>query len=91
VTKFDVFISYPHQDEPTAKACEKLEAADIRCWIAPRDIAPGAEWAAAIVEAINNCRLMVLIFSSSANQSLQIGREVKLASERKMPVVPLTI
>jgi hypothetical protein len=89
---FDVFISYPHQDKATADAvCAKLEAEGIRCWIAPRDVAPGAEWASSIVEAIGNCRAMVLIFSSNANSSKQIRREVQQAFEKEVTVVPFRI
>jgi hypothetical protein len=89
---FDVFISYPHQDKATADAaCAKLEAEGIRCWIAPRDVPPGAEWAGAIVEAIDNCSAMVLIFSSSANGSKQIHREVQQAFDGEKSVVPFRI
>jgi TIR domain len=89
---FDVFISYPHQDKATADAaCAKLEAQGIRCWIAPRDIPPGAEWAGAIIDAIDQCRAMVLIFSSSANRSKQIRREVQQAFDGEKPVVPFRI
>jgi formylglycine-generating enzyme required for sulfatase activity len=89
---FDVFISYASQDKATADAaCAKLEADGIRCWIAPRDVPPGAEWAGAIVDAIDNCRAMVLIFSSSANGSKQIHREVQRAFDREVPVVPFRI
>jgi hypothetical protein len=89
---FDAFISYPHQDKAVADAaCATLEAAGIRCWIAPRDVEPGAEWAGAIVDAIDHCRVMVLIFSSSANQSKQIRREVQRAFDREVPVIPLRI
>jgi hypothetical protein len=92
VTKFDVFISYAREDEPTAKAaCERLEAAGMRCWVAPRDIAPSDKWAAVIVAAIKDCRLMVLIFSSNANQSEHVNREVPLAFENKIPVVVFRI
>jgi hypothetical protein len=70
---FDVFISYPNQDRTTAEAaCAALEADGIKCWIAPRDVAPGTEWAAAIIDALDRCRAMVLIFSSHTNQSRQI-------------------
>jgi hypothetical protein len=87
---FDVFISYPHQDKASADAaCATLEAAKIRCWIAPRDITPGVEWAEAIVGAIGLCRVMVLIFSSSANKSKQIRREVQQAFDKGLPVVPM--
>jgi hypothetical protein len=89
---FDVFISYPHQDKAVADAaCAKLEGEGIRCWIAPRDVAPGADWAEAIVEAINRCRVMVIIFSSHANQSRQVHREVQQAFDHEKPVIPFRI
>jgi succinate dehydrogenase hydrophobic anchor subunit len=89
---FDAFISYPHQSKAQADAaCGALERAGVRCWIAPRDVEPGAEWASAIVEAIDHCRVMILIFSSHANQSKQIRREVQRAFDREVPVVPFRI
>src|SRR5262245_41344967 len=89
---FDVFISYPHQDKAMADAtCAKLEAEGIRCWVAPRDIAPGADGAASIVDAIDSCRVMVLIFSGHTNRSRQVSREVQQAFDREKPVVPLRI
>jgi formylglycine-generating enzyme required for sulfatase activity len=89
---FDAFISYANQDKATADAaCAKLEAEGIRCWIAPRDVPPGAQWAEAIVDAIDHCRAMVVIFSSNANASKQIHREVQRAFEREVPVVPFRI
>ncbi len=89
---FDVFISYSTKDKTVADAsCAALERAGIRCWIAPRDIIPGMEWDEAIVRAIDNCRVVLLIFSASANDSRQIRREVKRAFNRGAPVVPLRI
>ena len=89
---FDVFISYPHQDKAIADAmCAKLEAQGIRCWIAPRDIAPSANWAASIVEAIENCQVMVLIFSGHTNRSKQVSREVQQAFDGEKPVIPFRI
>jgi TIR domain len=89
---FDVFISYPIQDKTTADAaCAALENAGIRCWIAPRDVPVGHEWAGAIIDAIDHCRAMVLIFSTSANESKQIRREVQRAFDREIPVIPMRI
>jgi hypothetical protein len=89
---YDVFISYPHQNKTVADAaCAKIEAAGIGCWIAPRDISPSAEWAASIIEAIDNCRVMVLVFSSYANQSRQVRREVQQAFDNEKPVIPFRI
>jgi hypothetical protein len=89
---FDVFISYPHQNKTVADAvCAKLEAEGVRCWIAPRDISPSAEWAASIVESIDACRIMVLVFSSDANRSKQVHREVQRAFDGEKPVIPFRI
>jgi hypothetical protein len=89
---YDVFISYSSHDKATADAtCATLEAAGIRCWIAPRDILPGAEWGEAIVLAMNSCRVMILIFSANANESPQIRREVERAVSKGLPIIPVRI
>ena len=89
---FDVFISYSTKDKATADAtCALLETNGVRCWIAPRDIMPGMEWGEAIVDALESCSVMVLVFSSNANESRQIRREVERAENRGVPVVPLRI
>jgi hypothetical protein len=89
---FDVFIAYTHPDKAFADAtCAALEAAGIRCWIAPRDIHPGSDWTETIMDALRASRLMVLIFSSHANKSPYIQREVQRAIEDKKPVLPIRI
>jgi hypothetical protein len=88
----DAFISYSTVDKAIADAtCATLENAGIRCWIAPRDITPGLEYGGAIVRAIDNCRVLILIFSSSANSSRQIPREVERAISKGVPVVPVRV
>ena len=88
----DVFISYSHVDKATADAaCAMLERNGIRCWIAPRDITPGDEWSAAIIKAIDQCRVMLLIFSARANDSRQIRREVERAITAGVTLVPVRI
>ncbi|MBN2449329.1 MAG: toll/interleukin-1 receptor domain-containing protein [Lentisphaeria bacterium] len=92
VAAYDVFISYSHVDKPTADAlCATLERNRIRCWIAPRDILPGKEWAEAIIDGISRCRVMVLIFSSSADNSTQCRREVERAIHHGLVLVPFRI
>src|SRR5271170_4120378 len=90
--EFDAFISYSSKDRTVANAaCAVLEKASIRCWIAPRDIRPGIEYGAAIVDAIDRCRVMVIIFSESANNSRQITREIERAVSKGVAVVPMRI
>lgn len=91
-TPFDVFICHSSNDKTTADAvCAALEAAGIRCWIAPRDILPGVDWSGAIVEALSRCRLLVLIFSANANESVQIRNEVVQAVNDGLTIVPFRI
>jgi hypothetical protein len=88
----DVFISYSTQDKLAADAvCAILESQGIRCWIAPRDIALGADWTESLVNAIEACPLMVLVFSQHANDSRQIKREVNLAVDSGHTVIPVRV
>jgi len=88
----DVFISYSSNDKTVADAvCAKLEGQKIRCWIAPRDVPPGQSWAATIVDAINESRVFVLVFSDGSNKSKQVVREVGEAVDSGIPIVPLRI
>lgn len=88
----DAFISYSSHDKATADAtCAALEASGVRCWIAPRDITPGAEWSEAIIDAISHCRVMILVFSANANDSPQIRREVERAVNKGVSILPLRI
>ncbi len=88
----DVLISYSTKDQKWADAaCSVLEARGIRCWIAPRDIIPGTEWGEAIIAGIDACKVMVLIFSASANASPQVRREVERAISKGLTIVPCRI
>ncbi|MGA7790688.1 MAG: toll/interleukin-1 receptor domain-containing protein [Xanthobacteraceae bacterium] len=88
----DVFISYSTKDKPAADAtCAVLESKGLRCWIAPRDITPGADWGETIVGAIHASQALVLVFSANANLSHQVKREVERAVTLGLPVIPLRI
>ena len=88
----DIFISHSSKDKTIADAvCATFEANGIRCWVAPRDVPPGAAWGEAIVDAIQKSRVMVLIFSDNANTSGQIAREVELAADYGVTIVPIRV
>jgi hypothetical protein len=89
---FDVFISYASKDKIVADAvCARLEAAGIRCWIAPRDIVAGTSYGEAIIDAIHGAKVMVLVFSSSANASGHIPKEVERAVSNGVAILPFRI
>lgn len=85
----DVFVSYSHKDKVVADAIVSyLEFKGSRCWYAPRDIKPGADWAASIIDAIRNAKVMVLIFTDYSNASQQVAREVNNAVANGVTIIP---
>ncbi|MGI8619788.1 MAG: TIR domain-containing protein [Gemmatimonadaceae bacterium] len=88
----DVFITYSAQDKPYADAiCNGLESNGIRCWVAPRDIVPGTNWPAAVLTAIRQSRVMLLVFSRHSNASRQVLREIERAVNGGLMVIPVRI
>jgi DNA-nicking Smr family endonuclease len=84
----DVFLSYSSKDKhATDAACAVLERAGVRVWMASRDNLAGLSWAASILSAINNARVMVLVFSEAANSSPYLEREVERAINKGLPVI----
>jgi TolB-like protein len=87
-----VFVSYASQDVVVAhRVCAALEAAGLPVWIAPRDVRAGEPYAAAIVEAINSCRMLVLVLTQSAIDSPHVLREVERASSKKRSVLSIRL
>lgn len=88
----DVFVSHSAKDKTVSDALvAKLEEQGIRCWVAPRDVVPGADWGESIIDAIESSRIMVLIFSASANGSPQIKREIERAVDKGVYTIPVRI
>ena len=88
----DVFISYSNKDRPVAeRLCAALENAGVSGWIAPRDIATGLDWPAAISNAIAASRILLLVFSAESNASRDVSRELSLASDSNLIILPFKI
>ena len=88
----DVIISYSTFDKPIADAvCAGLEYRGIRCWIAPRDILAGVNYQEGIIDAINTSKIMVLIYSSHANESPHVIREATIAMSKKVIIIPFRL
>src|ERR1051325_409022 len=88
----DVFISHSAQDKKVSETiCAALEQSGIRCWIAPRDVRAGKSFPGEITRAIQQSKVMLLIFSRHSNSSEQVLREVQLAVDSHLPIVRLRI
>ncbi len=87
-----VFVSYSSKDQKIAEGiCEALEHRGVDCWISSRNIAPGENFQEAIVGAIRAARVMVLIFSANANNSDEIKKELVLAGQSNLTVIPIRV
>ena len=92
IVSHHVFVSYASQDAAVANSIvENLEQHGIKCWIAPRDMKPGAQYADAIVRAINDAKAAVLVMSGSAIDSTHVAREVERAASKRKPIIPFRI
>jgi uncharacterized membrane protein len=84
-----VFLSHSSKDHKIAGIiCSALEARGIKCWIANRDVGPGENFQEAIVRAIRSVKIMVLVFTNNANNSAEIKKELALASQHSLTVIP---
>lgn len=85
------FISYSSRDVAIAEAlCESLENAGHDCWIAPRDVEPGA-YAASIVRAIRASRALIFVASAQSAASPHVSRELERAVDARRPIVPVRV
>jgi len=87
-----LFISHSTSDKDIAeRVLSYLESQGHRCWIAPRDIAPGADWAEAIIDSIDSACGMILIVTKDSRESRQIRREVERAVGKGVTIYPILI
>src|SRR5438874_1385949 len=90
--KRSVFISHSSEDKSIAeRLCAYLEKNGVLCWIAPRDVTPGKNYGVAILDAIDECRVFVLILSSYSNESRQVVREVERAASSDSIILPFRV
>lgn len=88
----EVFISYSTKDTDIAYTLlEVFESYGLDCWIAPRNIPKGAQWAEEIDKAIQNARVFVVIVSSHSVESKQVPKEIALAVSACESIFPFRI
>ncbi len=88
----DIFVSYASADRDAAfRIVDFLEGQGIHCWVAPRDVAPGVEYGHAIINAIEQCKALVLVLSDQSNDSQFVRKEVERAVSKTKVVLPVRI
>jgi predicted ATPase len=88
----DVFICHAFEDAEHARTiCTTLEANGVRCWLPPRDPVPGVPYGRQIADAIGASRVLLLVFSSHANDSRAVTNELELAMNAGKAIVPVRV
>lgn len=83
-----IFISHSSVDAAVAaEVCGFLEGSGKKCFIAPRDIRSGMEYAEELINAIDRSNVMVLLMSKAANSSPHVLREVERAVSKNIPIL----
>ena len=83
-----IFISHSSADaEAAANICETLERHGSKCFIAPRDIRSGREYAEELLDGIDLSSAMILLMSENANHSPHVLREVERAVSKGIPIL----
>jgi hypothetical protein len=88
----DIFISFASQDAKIAQTiCRAVESRGFKCWISTRDILPGENFQSSIVRAIRGAKVLLLVFTANSNRSDEMTKELALASQQKLMVLPLRV
>ncbi|MBI4798581.1 MAG: toll/interleukin-1 receptor domain-containing protein [Desulfarculus sp.] len=83
---YSCFISYSSKDEDFAKRLHAdLQAANVRCWFAPHDMAIGDKIRERIDESIRIYDKLLLILSCDSIFSNWVEKEVETAFEQEQP------
>ncbi|MBL6844124.1 MAG: TIR domain-containing protein [Verrucomicrobiae bacterium] len=88
--KADVFISYAVKDqERVLELVGRLRQAGVSVWIDQSGIDVATLWSEEIVNAIANCKVLLLAISQNSIESANVVKELALASERSKHIIPI--
>lgn len=90
--KKEIFISYASPDKDVAHdLVAYLENKNVSCFIAPRDVDPGMPYASNLMQAIDECNVIILIASNAMNNSEHVLNEVDVIVAKKKKLIPFFI
>ena len=88
----EVFISYKSEDVDQAQWLKSvLETNGISCWMAPASIPGGSNYAREIPQAIEGCRVFVLLLTHRCQESIWVPKELDTALNCKKLVMPFVL
>lgn len=83
-----IFISHSSKNATTAaEICELIESNGSQCFLAPRNIRTGFEYASEIVRGIDRSDIMILLLSGYSINSPHVLREIERAVSKSIPII----
>ncbi|EIJ34991.1 CHAT domain-containing protein [Thiothrix nivea] len=87
-----VFISHSAADDAFVQAlCEKLELHHLNIWVDSRNLRGGDKLWPEVAEAIRTARYVVMVISANTVNSSWVRKEVRLAEQEGITVIPLLL
>ncbi|MDP4200022.1 MAG: TIR domain-containing protein [Bacteroidota bacterium] len=88
----DIFISYSRRDSMHALGlAERLRAEGYSIWMDQTGISGAEKWSAEIVDALEAAHTVILLVSNDSNSSVNVHREISIASEHDKKILPVDI
>jgi len=88
----DIFICYCRRDtKKVTHWVRQLQDRGYSVWMDLQSVEGATLWAKEIVEAIDGCKVLVVMLSKSSIDSANVVKEVSLASEKGKPILPLKL
>lgn len=87
-----IFVSHASADAAWANsAVSELERRGLTCWIAPRNIPPGAVYQQSLWDALQASSAVLFVHSSQSSGSAHVLRELEVGTRFGVPIVPVQI
>ncbi len=87
-TTMYIFISHSSKNAEIAhELCTVIESNGSQCFLAPRNIRSGYEYASEIINGIDRSDAMLLVLSKEINDSPHVLREIERAVSKSIPII----
>jgi len=90
--RYDVFVSFASKDIKAAKQVkEHLDSESLKCFFGSELSDEGGVCPEHIISAMKNSEILLVLFSSDASKSYNILRDILLADNKGLTLLPVRI
>lgn len=87
-----IFISYASDDFLRVRdVANQLQELGFEVWMDVKNLYGGDLWRPELVQAISTCNILLLFLSEFSMKSINVRREIDLASEKRKIIIPIKL